>query len=129
MRWSMNTILPRTASSGASRSESTLSKPITSPVTPSGPVKPLPPSPLTTSFCGKGARISALSAPRRQDSRHTYGAIDLGTNNCRLLIARPTGDNFTVVDAFSRVVRLLGLSFFGRGWFVCIQLEPIPCPE
>ncbi|WP_118856539.1 Ppx/GppA phosphatase family protein [Sphingomonas mesophila] len=55
------------------------------------------------------------SPPRRQDSRHTYGAIDLGTNNCRLLIARPTGDNFTVVDAFSRVVRLgEGLSVTGR---------------
>ena len=38
--------------------------------------------------------------------RQSYAAIDLGTNNCRLLIARPAGDNFSVVDAFSRVVRL-----------------------
>ena len=38
--------------------------------------------------------------------RSAYAAIDLGTNNCRLLIARPAGDNFIVVDAFSRVVRL-----------------------
>ncbi|MFT4027948.1 MAG: Ppx/GppA phosphatase family protein [Novosphingobium sp.] len=38
--------------------------------------------------------------------RSAYAAIDLGTNNCRLLIARPSGDNFIVVDAFSRVVRL-----------------------
>jgi exopolyphosphatase / guanosine-5'-triphosphate,3'-diphosphate pyrophosphatase len=38
--------------------------------------------------------------------RNSYAAIDLGTNNCRLLIARPSGDNFVVVDAFSRVVRL-----------------------
>ncbi|MBU6267222.1 MAG: Ppx/GppA family phosphatase [Sphingomonadales bacterium] len=38
--------------------------------------------------------------------RQSYAAIDLGTNNCRLLIARPSGDNFVVVDAFSRVVRL-----------------------
>src|SRR5688572_25736733 len=44
--------------------------------------------------------------PRRRTSRHTYGAIDLGPNNCRLLVARPTDDGFTVVDAFSRVVRL-----------------------
>ena len=44
--------------------------------------------------------------PRRENQRHTYGAIDLGTNNCRLLIARPTGGAFTVIDAFSRVVRL-----------------------
>jgi exopolyphosphatase/guanosine-5'-triphosphate,3'-diphosphate pyrophosphatase len=46
------------------------------------------------------------SIPRRRPGRHTYGAIDLGTNNCRLLVARPTDDSFTVVDAFSRVVRL-----------------------
>ncbi len=38
--------------------------------------------------------------------KQSYAAIDLGTNNCRLLIARPSGENFTVVDAFSRVVRL-----------------------
>src|SRR5688572_25884111 len=43
---------------------------------------------------------------RRRIVRHTYGAIDLGTNNCRLLVARPTDNGFTVVDAFSRVVRL-----------------------
>jgi exopolyphosphatase/guanosine-5'-triphosphate,3'-diphosphate pyrophosphatase len=36
----------------------------------------------------------------------TYGALDLGTNNCRLLIARPSPDGFVVVDAYSRVVRL-----------------------
>ena len=52
---------------------------------------------------------------RRHGQRHTYGAIDLGTNNCRLLIARPAGGSFTVVDAFSRVVRLgEGLSQSGR---------------
>ena len=33
-------------------------------------------------------------------------ALDLGTNNCRLLIARPEGDGFKVLDAFSRAVRL-----------------------
>lgn len=38
--------------------------------------------------------------------RQAYAAIDLGTNNCRLLIARPSGENFVVIDAFSRVVRL-----------------------
>ncbi|MHA7820079.1 MAG: Ppx/GppA phosphatase family protein [Erythrobacter sp.] len=35
-----------------------------------------------------------------------YAALDLGTNNCRLLIARPSGRDFTVIDAFSRVVKL-----------------------
>ncbi|MDP3256859.1 MAG: Ppx/GppA phosphatase family protein [Bosea sp. (in: a-proteobacteria)] len=36
----------------------------------------------------------------------TYAALDLGTNNCRLLIARPAQHGFRVVDAFSRIVRL-----------------------
>jgi exopolyphosphatase/guanosine-5'-triphosphate,3'-diphosphate pyrophosphatase len=36
----------------------------------------------------------------------TYAALDLGTNNCRLLIARPTAAGFRVVDAFSRIIRL-----------------------
>jgi exopolyphosphatase/guanosine-5'-triphosphate,3'-diphosphate pyrophosphatase len=35
-----------------------------------------------------------------------FAALDLGTNNCRLLIARPAGSGFRVVDAFSRIVRL-----------------------
>jgi len=54
--------------------------------------------------------------PRQPVSlRHSYAAIDLGTNNCRLLIARPSGRHFTVIDAFSRVVRLgEGLSQTGR---------------
>ena len=52
---------------------------------------------------------------RREPHRHTYGAIDLGTNNCRLLIARPNDGGFTVIDAFSRIVRLgEGLSRIGR---------------
>jgi exopolyphosphatase/guanosine-5'-triphosphate,3'-diphosphate pyrophosphatase len=43
---------------------------------------------------------------RREAQRHTYGAIDLGTNSCRLLIARAGEGAFTVIDAFSRIVRL-----------------------
>lgn len=44
-----------------------------------------------------------------------FGALDLGTNNCRLLIARPMRDGFRVVDSFSRIVRLgEGLSRTGR---------------
>lgn len=43
--------------------------------------------------------------PRTPDAR-LYAALDLGTNNCRLLIARPHGAGFAVVDAFSRIVRL-----------------------
>jgi exopolyphosphatase/guanosine-5'-triphosphate,3'-diphosphate pyrophosphatase len=45
----------------------------------------------------------------------TYAALDLGTNNCRLLVARPAGDGFRVLDAFSRIIRLgEGLSASGR---------------
>jgi len=44
-----------------------------------------------------------------------FGALDLGTNNCRLLIAKPARDGFRVVDSFSRIVRLgEGLSRTGR---------------
>jgi exopolyphosphatase/guanosine-5'-triphosphate,3'-diphosphate pyrophosphatase len=54
-------------------------------------------------------------SPKREPHRHTYGAIDLGTNNCRLLIARPSDGGFTVIDAFSRIVRLgEGLSRTGE---------------
>ena len=52
---------------------------------------------------------------RRDPQRRTYGAIDLGTNNCRLLVARPNEGGFTVIDAFSRIVRLgEGLSRTGE---------------
>src|SRR3954451_6191212 len=45
-----------------------------------------------------------------------YGALDLGTNNCRLLIATPAGNGgFRVIEAFSRIVRLgEGLTASGR---------------
>ena len=46
----------------------------------------------------------------RAESPATLGpllaVLDLGTNNCRLLIARPAADGFKVVDSFSRIVRL-----------------------
>lgn len=44
-----------------------------------------------------------------------YAALDLGTNNCRLLIATPSPHGFRVVEAYSRIVRLgEGLSQSGR---------------
>ena len=39
-------------------------------------------------------------------SQRVFAALDLGTNNCRLLIAHPTRHGFRVVDGFSRIVRL-----------------------
>ena len=66
--------------------------------------------------CNAGGGPSNQRFPQRRElSRHTYGAIDLGTNNCRLLIARPADGGFTVIDAFSRIVRLgEGLSRTGE---------------
>jgi exopolyphosphatase/guanosine-5'-triphosphate,3'-diphosphate pyrophosphatase len=49
------------------------------------------------------------------DGGSIYAALDLGTNNCRLLVARPSGDGFHVIDAFSRIIRLgEGISSSGR---------------
>src|SRR6202047_69667 len=45
-------------------------------------------------------------APLDPHDDATYAALDLGTNNCRLLVAPPTADGFRVVDAFSRIIRL-----------------------
>lgn len=62
---------------------------------------------------GAPARRDERSQPRAASSRGAsgrdaplYGALDLGTNNCRLLIARPAREGFRVVDSFSRIVRL-----------------------
>lgn len=67
------------------------------------------PSPSVDSSAARP--LQAQRFPRR----HAYAALDLGTNNCRLLIARPEGDGFVVVDAFSRIVRLgEGVAATGR---------------
>jgi len=65
-----------------------------------------PPAPVSDPAPQAPSPATDGSTWRRSPPRHTYGAIDLGTNNCRLLVARPTDDGFTVVDAFSRVVRM-----------------------
>ncbi len=53
----------------------------------------------TRSGPGRRFRNNASRSP-------LYAALDLGTNNCRLLIARPEERGFRVVDAYSRIVRL-----------------------
>jgi len=64
---------------------------------------------------GQPAARPARSQGKRWGDAPHYAALDLGTNNCRLLIARPQGNGFAVVDAFSRIVRLgEGLASTGR---------------
>jgi exopolyphosphatase / guanosine-5'-triphosphate,3'-diphosphate pyrophosphatase len=57
----------------------------------------------------------AKNPKRDRFEEQCFAALDLGTNNCRLLIATPYRQGFRVVDAFSRVVRLgEGLGTSGR---------------
>ena len=51
----------------------------------------------------------------RRFSGSAFAALDLGTNNCRLLVGTPSADGFRVIDSFSRIVRLgEGLHHTGR---------------
>src|SRR3954466_1768780 len=65
--------------------------------------------------------------------RAAYAALDLGTNNCRLLVARPVREGFRVIDAFSRIIRLgEGMATSGRLGDAAIPrgIEvPTPCPH
>ncbi|AJY48044.1 Ppx/GppA phosphatase family protein [Martelella endophytica] len=64
------------------------------------------PSHKTSSPDAGGAHRGRHHGERHPDHR-LYAALDLGTNNCRLLIAQPTRSHqFRVVDGFSRIVRL-----------------------
>ncbi len=58
---------------------------------------------MTAPVDNVAAKPGLPGTPRGNEA---YAALDLGTNNCRLLIARPSGRDFTVIDAFSRVVKL-----------------------
>jgi len=60
-------------------------------------------------------RLAASQRDERSGRSGLYAALDLGTNSCRMLIARPRGAQFEVVDSFSRPVELgTGLEFTGR---------------
>ena len=54
--------------------------------------------------------ISESGDPTARTASHhpapAFAAVDLGSNNCRLLVARPAQNGFRVIDAFSRIVRL-----------------------
>ena len=53
-----------------------------------------------------GTWRSPSSGKGRARQHDVLAALDLGTNNCRLLVARPVREGFRVIDAFSRIVRL-----------------------
>ncbi|MDH4982193.1 Ppx/GppA phosphatase family protein [Hyphomicrobium sp. D-2] len=60
---------------------------------------------------GGGAGAAERDTDAAHEFQHSrpdgvYGALDLGTNNCRLLLARPSRRGFRVIDAFSRIIRL-----------------------
>lgn len=76
------------------------------------------PQSQSTQPAGRDRSASATAGGQRYEFNDAplYAALDLGTNNCRLLIAQPTRPGqFRVVDAFSRIVRLgEGLAASGR---------------
>ena len=70
------------------------------------------------------SQISASNQARAVDSRRTarrpvFGGIDLGTNNCRMLVGTPAANGFHVLDSYSRVVRL------GEGLYETGRLSPV----
>lgn len=63
----------------------------------------------TAAFSANGFNHCSVHANGNARARPTlpvYGALDLGTNNCRLLVARPSRRGFQVIDAFSKIIRL-----------------------
>ncbi|MGB0960964.1 MAG: Ppx/GppA phosphatase family protein [Halocynthiibacter sp.] len=57
---------------------------------------------------GAGAFPKAVvtPAPNPKSGADLFAALDLGTNSCRMLIARPSGNQFEVIDSFSKTVQL-----------------------
>ena len=57
----------------------------------------------------------SLTGSRKRRKPPLYAAVDLGTNNCRLLVAARRGDSFSVLDSHSQIARLgEGLEATGR---------------
>lgn len=50
--------------------------------------------------------LGTMARPQDALLPDAYGAIDIGTSSCRLLVARPSRDGFDVIDSFARNVRL-----------------------
>jgi exopolyphosphatase/guanosine-5'-triphosphate,3'-diphosphate pyrophosphatase len=70
--------------------------------------------PLEATLASSAPVMSPVHRAPRREVQY-YAALDLGTNNCRLLIGAPTPGGFRVVDSFSRIVRLgEGLAATGR---------------
>jgi exopolyphosphatase / guanosine-5'-triphosphate,3'-diphosphate pyrophosphatase len=63
-------------------------------------------SPATAHEPHRSPPAPIKAAPPRDGNGAIYGALDLGTNNCRLLVARPSRRGFFVIDAFSRIIKL-----------------------
>jgi exopolyphosphatase / guanosine-5'-triphosphate,3'-diphosphate pyrophosphatase len=61
------------------------------------------------------ATASSATGGAGGGAQPVYAALDLGTNNCRLLVATAARRGFEVIDSFSRIVRLgEGLQASGR---------------
>ena len=64
---------------------------------------------------GAARPVESSGTHKTADPAPLYAALDLGTNSCRMLIARPRGGQFHVVDSFSKTVQLgVGLESSGR---------------
>lgn len=70
---------------------------------------------MTTNKVRDDRKTNTRSGPRKRRKPPLYAAVDLGTNNCRLLIAARRGDSFSVLDSHSQIARLgEGLEATGR---------------
>ena len=65
------------------------------------------------------ADAAATHPDRARGASPAFAALDLGTNNCRLLVGAPTQEGFRVLDSFSRIVRL------GEGLQSSGELSPV----